>query len=192
MKKLLFSALGLLLAGGAFAQTELEWGVKAGLNVANLTYSGVNSKPGIVAGVFCQFKVNYLFTIQPELVYSRQGCSDSYHFKDVKYHDSWRINYLNLPILARIYILDNFSVDVGPQFGLGLKMTQRQEHDDHIEIDKRHDFHTFDFSIPVGISYDFPMGLIVSVRYNVGFTNVIKDAGTNKNSVFQFSAGWKF
>lgn len=51
---------------------------------------------------------------------------------------------------------------------------------------------TVDFSIPVGLSYEFPtVPIVIDARYNWGLTKVV-DGGDSKNSVFQFTLGYKF
>lgn len=51
---------------------------------------------------------------------------------------------------------------------------------------------TFDFSIPVGLSYEFAaVPIQIDARYNWGLTKVI-DGADSKNSVFQFTIGYKF
>lgn len=47
-----------------------------------------------------------------------------------------------------------------------------------------------DFAIPVGISYEY-MNVILDARYNIGLTKVY-DNIDGKNSVFTFSAGYRF
>ena len=49
---------------------------------------------------------------------------------------------------------------------------------------------SFDFSIPVGLSYEFN-NVVLDARYNFGVTSVA-DGGDAKNSVFQFTLGYKF
>jgi len=46
------------------------------------------------------------------------------------------------------------------------------------------------FSIPVGLSYEYK-NFVLDGRYNFGVTNLAKDV-TSKNSVFQFTLGYKF
>ena len=55
----------------------------------------------------------------------------------------------------------------------------------------------FDFSLDLGFSYDFKFGMVASLRYNIGMTQVMEKHdkfvdGSNYNRVFQFSLGWKF
>ena len=53
--------------------------------------------------------------------------------------------------------------------------------------------HKFDLSIPVGISYDFN-NVELELRYNAGLTKILSVPGGDgtKNSVFQFTIGYKF
>jgi hypothetical protein len=51
---------------------------------------------------------------------------------------------------------------------------------------------SFDFSIPVGLSYEFS-NFVVDARYNWGLTKTIDGLGDGtKNSVLQFTFGYKF
>ena len=49
---------------------------------------------------------------------------------------------------------------------------------------------TFDFSIPVGASYEY-QNFVLDARYNIGVTKVI-DGLDCRNSVFQLTLGYKF
>ena len=46
-----------------------------------------------------------------------------------------------------------------------------------------------DFSIPVGISYEY-MNVVLDARYNLGLSKVHKDLGS-KNRSFTFSVGYR-
>ena len=47
-----------------------------------------------------------------------------------------------------------------------------------------------DVSIPVGLSYEYS-NFVLDARYNFGVTKVFENSDT-KNSVFQFTLGYKF
>lgn len=50
-----------------------------------------------------------------------------------------------------------------------------------------------DFSIPIGVSYDCPFGIILEARYNIGVSNIVtSDLGTARNSVFSIMVGYRF
>lgn len=48
----------------------------------------------------------------------------------------------------------------------------------------------FDFSIPVGLSYEFS-NVVFDARYNFGCTKTFEKADS-RHSVFQFTVGYKF
>lgn len=51
-------------------------------------------------------------------------------------------------------------------------------------------FKSFDLSIPVGLSYEVS-DFVIDARYNWGMTKVL-EGFDNKNTVFQFTVGYKF
>ena len=190
MKKLI-----LLVACAAFAFTasaQPEWGVKAGLNLANLTKSDGSMKPSFYVGAFAEFRINDYLGIQPEVMYSRQGSYD----KEGSMKMWRRLNYINIPILAKIYLLENLSLDLGPQFGILLNAKLRYKNDPVLggngsrDID---DAKNFDVSIPIGLTYRIAQ-FDISARYILGLTEVDKtmDNKKKKNSVIQIGAGYRF
>jgi hypothetical protein len=52
------------------------------------------------------------------------------------------------------------------------------------------DVKSVDFSIPVGLSYEFN-NFVIDGRYNFGLTKVY-DGSDSKNSVFQITLGYRF
>jgi hypothetical protein len=187
MKRFLLLAAALLISTSAFAQ-NFEWGVKAGLNLATSTKSEgmAKMKPSLYAGAFVELKLGDFVGIQPELVYSRQG----FNVKEAGETANYRMNYLNLPILAKLYVLENLSLDLGPQFGymIGSKFAYDGE-----SIETGVEMNDFDVSFGVGLSYKIAEKFDISARYNLGLTNWAKDdAANSKNSVIQIGVGYRF
>ena len=99
MKKILFS----ILAVAAFAftasaqDTGFGYGVKAGINIANLTNSDGNYKVGFTGGIFADYRFSNLFALSADVLYSRQGAKGD----DAKI----KTDNLNIPILANFYLV---------------------------------------------------------------------------------------
>lgn len=203
MKKFLLVVIAMVMLGSVHAQTafkskvegitgtEFYFGPKFGFNVASISDGLNKSKLSFLMGAFAEFKFNDLFGLQTELIYSRQG--DKGKAGGVKH---WmRVNYLNIPVLAKFYVWEGLSVDLGPQLGFALNGKHKMKSGGtETKSDIKH-LNTVDLSFAMGLSYDLPMGLVVSARYNLGLTNVVekdKTYGNNQNRVFQLSAGWKF
>lgn len=191
MKRVILFAVAVLIVCAAKAQFsagDFIYGGKVGLNVTNISNMGVKAKASIHIGAFAEWKMNDFIGISPEFVYSRQGAADKTGGVKTKV----RVNYLNIPILAKLYVLENLSVDLGPQLGFALNGKSVAKAEGVTVKDKMEDLNTIDLSFPVGLSYIYD-NFIVSARYNIGLTNVAdKDmVGVNmKNGVFQFSIGY--
>lgn len=192
MKKVILLAAVLAMSASA-AFSQASFGLKGGLNLANLTNNDgeADMKASVYAGGFMEFRINDFFAISPELIYSRQG----FHMEESGTKMNLRLNYLNLPILAKFYVTERLSVDVGPQVGclLNTKLwmksggeTATVDPNDYWELDEN----SLDVSFAIGLTYNFG-NIFVQGRYNLGLTEYAKDADS-KNSVIQFGVGYRF
>lgn len=188
MKKVLFSTLMLFVAyTTTFAQHTVgsfTLQPKVGINIATLTDLNDigKSRVDFVGGVEGEYQVSDLFSISAGLLYSRQG----YKIEDFEYNGDfvtadWSPSYLNIPILANVYVVKGLAIKAGVQPGI---MVGNDNVGDMAN--------TFDFSIPVGLSYELStVPLVLDARYNWGLTKVF-DGFKPKNSVFQITIGYKF
>lgn len=204
MKKIITMIVCLAMVGGAFAQRKnidinrFTLGAKAGLNIATMVGKdvkddGAKAKTGFHIGVVSEFRACGMFAIAPEIVFSSQG----YRTVEGDYKLSLNSSYINIPIMARFYVIDALSIEVGPQFGFAGGMKWKAKLGDHKEsekLDSKEDYRTFDFAIGLGVTYNLNHKFFASARYNFGLTNVLKanDPYSNKNSVFQLSVGYNF
>ena len=204
MKKVLFVLLAMALLGGTVqAQSDFKskvesatgpkfyFGPKFGFNITSISNSGYDkSKFSFLAGGFAEFRFNREFSFLAELLYARQGDADKH--KDTKYRV--RVNYLNIPLMAKYYVWQGLSVNFGPQIGFALNARSVTKNDGSTVKVKVRNLNTLDFGFGLGVSYDFDWGLVVSTRYNLGLTNVFDkdDVGNNKSRSFQLTAGWRF
>lgn len=76
-------------------------------------------------------------------------------------------DYLAIPVLANFYVADGLAIKAGvqPAFLLSSKI-DKEDNKDYVN--------SFDFTIPVGLSYEFS-NIVLDARYNIGVTNLIKD-----------------
>jgi hypothetical protein len=202
-KKITASALLLSAVAVSNAQTTDEssnadsmatsFGVKGGVNFANVQGSDVDnpdSRTSFHVGVVGELPVSEMFSVQGEVLYSGQGFD--YDFEGVDGQKvEYQLDYINVPVLAKIYLFKGFSLEAGPQFGF--KVNEEIDYDPNdnpgdIEVNEAE---SFDFSVAGGLTFQTEMGLFASGRYNYGLTEIIKDADV-RNSVFQISLGYKF
>lgn len=190
MKKFLLLVACVAFIVGAKAQSVVI-GPKFGWNITNVSnIDDSKNKFSIHVGAFAEVKVNDYLSIQPELVYSRQGLR---HEKIEGWKYKSRVNYLNIPVLAKLYVLENLSVDLGPQLGFALNGKDKYKKSGDTRTEKIRHLNTVEVSFAVGVSYNWN-DLMFSARYNIGLSNVMdKDwvGGNNKNHVFQLSVGYR-
>lgn len=97
-----------------------------------------------------------------------------------------KLDYINVPIFAKYYVLDKLSVEAGPQFGFLVKADNNGE-------DIKEYLKTFEFGLGVGASYYFTENIFAGARYNFGLTSIDKESDVKiHNNVLQVSVGYRF
>ena len=187
MKRITTLIFACLLGTVAFGQ-GISGGVKAGLNLANQTFSGngMTTSPSFLPGLHGGAYVTVMFTehlgLQPEVLYSAQGAKSG----DQKY----KFNYVNVPVLVRYNLNDMWSLHAGPQFGV---LTSAKYTYGSGEQDLKDQVKGTDLGVAAGITVDLPMKLNFSFRFVQGISNLNDTESTlkMKNYNLQFSAGYK-
>lgn len=172
-----------------------SFGVKGGVNFAKLNgdaVEDVDSRTSFHVGALAEFPLAEMFSVQVEALYSGQGAE--YTIPIINQKVEYQLDYINVPILAKVYLFKGFSLEAGPQFGFLVN-----EELDSAPNDNEGDLNTseakdFEFGFAGGLTFQTEMGLFATARYNQGVTEVFKDSDDNKatNSVFQVGIGFKF
>jgi hypothetical protein len=197
MKKLLF--VGIALAFVMMASGQIKFGVEAGVNLANLKQVPYNSQDATLkmltnfnAGAFVSIPLMKGLTLQPEIMYSGAGAKYAESDGD---SGTFHYNYLNIPVLLKYTTSIGIFAELGPQLGFLVSATN----DDHtlsFSESIKSFFNQTDFSAVFGIGYISSYNLGIDLRYNLGFSNLIKDSGGGqyslKNEVFQIDLFYLF
>lgn len=236
MKKLLTVFALMLFSTGLYAQEAFEFGIKGGLNLSGylanddlaLYQNNTAVRAGWNAGVYGRINVSEKFSIQPEILYSLQGVNfvDSEIYVDYIYVENFfapdyvapvsgtygeivakeNLHYLNVPILANIYLTDNFSFQIGPQFGFLMNATARFNTEDDEVNDIFNDFEEsnditgsyngFSMAAAAGFQLELPSNVDLGLRYNFGLNDIVEDGDADEiqitNQVGQLYVGYTF
>ncbi len=198
MKKLFLLASILMVSATAFAQHEvgsLTIQPKVGLNIANLTDNDdADPRLGLAVGAEFEYQLTDKFSLSAGALYSMQGTKGTVSESGVHAKMTAKMDYINIPILANVYVARGLAVKLGIQPGFNVtskyKMSAQGVDVSGKLSDMGVDIKALDFSIPVGLSYEID-NFVIDGRYNVGVTKVT-DNDDSKNSVFQFTVGYKF
>ncbi|MDH7445596.1 porin family protein [Aquimarina sp. 2201CG14-23] len=165
-------------------------GFKGGVNYSSII-GDADSPEGRVRihlGAVIEYPISQKFFLQGELLYSSQG----YKIDISGVEQKISLNYITLPIIAKIHITTPISLETGPQFSLLSTVSNEDVPDNDPFFDA---FNDFDFSWAFGVGYKLESGMFFQLRYNLGITN-INDTGvinvTNRNSIAQLSIGYLF
>lgn len=190
MKKILLMAVVMLASVASYAQQAVGTFTlqpKIGMNVASLTKcDGCDPRIGLAAGVEAEYQATDIFSVSAGLIYSMQGNKA----KEDGVTLTTKLDYINIPILANVYVTKGLAVKLGVQPAFNVSYKQKLSGGKASVEAEDVGAESFDFSIPVGLSYEFN-NVVIDARYNFGVTN-IADGGDSKNSVFQFTLGYKF
>jgi len=173
----------------AVAHSQVSFGLKAGVNLANFSgdNEGSKSKIGFNAGGFAEIGLAESFSVKPELVYSSQGAK----YTEDEQEGKLNLNYINIPILAKYTHTSGFFAETGPQIGF---LASAKAKIGSVEVDAKDGMKKTDFAWALGIGYQLPQNIGFNARYNIGLANIAdgEGNGTLKNSVFQFGLFYRF
>jgi hypothetical protein len=197
LSSMLISSMTVL---GVSAQTTARTGIKAGLNASTLYLNNVdnrNERIGFHVGVFTQIPISSFFAIQPELQYSTKGVSANYNLLGATGKNTFKLNYVELPVLATFKLGNSVDLQAGPYASYLINSKVSTEGDlgsDYRNIN-RDNFNTFDYGIAGGLNIYFGTAML-GLRYGHGLQPVAKDGGARllmgkaKNAVGQVSLGF--
>lgn len=202
MRKLLLSAAIAVFGFTAMNAQEVKFGAKAGVNFATIggDSENVDSRTSFHLGGVAEIVISDKFSVQPELLFSSQGAKSEYsedlgELGSFKVEENLKLNYLNLPIIAKYYVTDGLSIEAGPQLGFLLSADYDVEVDgESDEQDVKDNFKSIDFGAGFGLGYKLENGLNFNLRYNLGLSNISDTDGdfSIQNNVFQISVGYMF
>jgi len=210
---------------------EFNFGAKAGVNFANIGGDAEDNdiKTGLHVGVLAEYKLTSKFALQTEILYSMQGSKSEFSENEdfggfevsISEENRLKLDYLNIPILAKYYLTDGLSIYAGPQ--VGFLISAETEFDisasqgvetfsENETIDVKSLYSTIDFGLTAGVEYELDMGIFFGARYYFGLSNIVDTEAaiedldleyfndflvttsdlSIQNNVIQLSVGYKF
>lgn len=164
-------------------------GIKAGYNLASVSFDGegeTGQRHSFHVGLYGETFLNNYLSVQSELLYSQQG----YEIKFNNATFTQKLNYINLPIVMKVYPSKNIFIEVGPQIGLAI--THKEEFTssyDLIEVSQEFEPNNFDWGINFGGGVKTNSGVSFGVRYHLGLGDIYEENSPH-NRVWQFSVGF--
>lgn len=161
-------------------------GFKFGGNVASLAgddTGNLSSMLNFHAGFFMEIGLTKDLKVQPELLFTVYG----FKLDSRNENPNVRLNYIALPIIAKYFISETFSLDVGPQVGLLLSA----KNGTGSKADVKSEFYDRDFGINAGASLAITEKVGITARYYFGLSDVTTVNSKNFNRAIQLAFQYK-
>lgn len=217
MKKLLLIAAVAVMGSSVYAQ-EFRFGPKVGFamstmkideNQDDLGKRKMDPKYTFYIGGMAEYKINDNFGFQAEVLYSPLGAKekiDGVNAGIMFVGEQTKVNLgtLLVPISAKYFISEGFSIAAGANFGVILSAKQKtvigsdfagmEIEGDSGEVDIKNDIKKLNIAPFVGVEYMFENGFFIDGRYSLGVSNLSNDGSGGKvtNSFAQIGVGFKF
>ena len=177
MKKVLLSITLFAIVSFSFGQLKAELGIKGGVNLSSLSGNDVGENiTAYHGGAYVMAKFTKL-AVQAEGLFSKRGS------------ERIDLDYLDVPLIFKIYLAAGLNLQAGPQFGILLSKNAT----DGLGNSINQYIENSDISATVGAGWDLPFGLNLTARYLIGLkdVNTQPDTAEIKNNTFQLSIGYQ-
>jgi len=201
MKKIFILAAGLFITGAASAQSPVRFGIKAGVNVANIIKDDGNNnfstdaKTGFNAGVTADIPLTSGVSFTPEVLFAQKGYKLTNSFGEY----SQTTNFIDIPILASIRLASPLNLVVGPQVSFLMSTKNKFENGYGSVEDVNENSDKFKKSLlggVIGARYDLTQNVDIHARYALDFQKNNENGNSStpefKNQVWSFGLGYKF
>jgi len=195
-KKILLLSIAILTLTTLKSQEKIQFGIKGGVNFTNMTSNMTSEiliekeyKTGFHIGILVEIPFGDKFSLQPEILYSTYGSKGKeIMFGGPNITTEYKLDYIQIPILAKIYLYKGFSLEIGPSFNFLVNDKKIRESNTITDIGEK-----FEFSGILGVSYKLSSGLIGSFRYTNSLTNALnQDYSETNNYGFLIGIGYLF
>jgi hypothetical protein len=197
MKKvLLILTLGLGFAQLSQAQSSEYlggFGVRGGVSLFNFGGSDVSendytNRVGFHVGGYTMLFMTDRLALEPSIYYSVKGTQND------DFADSRAIlNYVDVPVLLRMYPTEGINIFAGPQISFLAKSKFEGDFFGNTVSYDSDAIKETDFGLVLGVGYNLPKGFNVQASYDYGFTPIFKNSDANVfNRGFKLSAGFTF
>jgi hypothetical protein len=207
----------LLLCIAMPASAQVQFGVKAGMNIATLggdDANGLDSRTGLVVGGLVNYRLTDMLSIQPEILYTQKGTKASETDPDFgTFEFTLKTDYLEIPVLLKLdvpvgapelrptlHVGPTFAFEVGCEVdfsGMGISGSVDCDAGDEFDEDGFADRRKFDMGLGLGGGLDVAFGggtLMIEARHTLGLQSLDKsDNGADlKHRVWSITFGYRF
>ena len=200
----------LILLSIFLSAQETHFGVKGGYSLSTISIKSdvgkfsYDPKSSFYLGALAEQPLNDKFSLQGELLYSIIGgtykttstiVSPGGDIVEVNVEDKISYGALQIPLLGKYNVSENFALTAGLNFGLIVSAKYKTKDLNGLEVENniKKDVNTLDISPLLGLEYNLKNKIFFDARYHFGISNISKISASNQTiNFFQVGIGYKF
>ncbi|WP_417619554.1 porin family protein [Oceanihabitans sediminis] len=170
------------------SSNDSNFGLKAGYNLAAVSIDEdgeTGQRHGFHVGLYGESFITNNLALQVEVLYSQQGYEVEYATGTF----TQKLDYINVPLMFKVYPTNNFFLEVGPQAGLAVSHKETYE-GTFVDISSDYEPNKFDWGMNFGGGFKTDSGVSIGVRYHLGLGDVNEEDTKHHNRVWMFSLGF--
>lgn len=202
--------LPLLFLFACVSAQKTHFGVKGGYSLSTISIKSdvgkfsYDPKSSFYLGALAEQPLNDKFSLQGELLYSIIGgtykttstmVSPAVGTVEVNVDDKISYGALQIPLLGKYNVSENFVLTAGINFGLIVSAKYKTKDLNGLEVENniKKDVNTLDISPLLGLEYNLKNKIFFDARYHFGISNISKISASNQTiNFFQVGIGYKF
>ncbi len=142
-------------------------GIKGGLNFANISDYGGDSRLSANVGLYFHTKINNTWAIQPEILYSGEG----YKYTTITGNQMvLALNYIQVPVMFQVSPVKEFYFEFGPQVGFLTSANIKDNNGN--KTDQMGGYNKVNFSLNAGVGIHATRELGFFARYSFGMSDI--------------------
>ena len=147
-----------------------------------------DNRIGYNIGLYNTFFLGNSIAIEPGVFYSVKGTQN----KDFA-NSRAVLNYVDIPVLLRLYVSDGLNIFLGPQVSFLTRSTFEGDLFGSTVSFNTESVNNTDIGMLLGVGYNLPKGLNIQAAYNYGMSPVFKNSNADVyNRGYQLSLGFTF
>lgn len=185
------------LMGSQFAQAQsgssAGFGIRGGANFfnfggADVSENNYTNRTGFHAGVYASIFATDRIAIEPGVYYSIKGTQneDAVNSRAI-------LDYVDVPLLLRMYVADGFNLFAGPQVSFLTKSKFESDFGGSTLSFDTNSIKDTDMGLVFGLGYNLPKSFNVQGSYDLGLTPIFDGSDAEVyNRGFKLSLGYTF
>lgn len=185
---------------------QISYGIKGGYNISGMRFGDeqLKNKSYFYVGGYTERQISDKVSLQGEILFTEPGGKMNYELRRIVGTEiivdgietaTFKFPQIQIPLLTKYYLADDFSLGLGFNFGINLNPTIKNYYSFPNPSEKSHSMEnikTLNIFPLANAEYKFNRNLFADIRYHFNFFNINKNGIDMKIALLQAGLGYRF